>query len=377
MNKTILIFSGYNQRAIVAFLRTIIKLNLDFAIIARDESDPIFNTEYKDKIILTRNTPKLELEYFEYLLKKFEKKHKSKLYLIIPTTEALNRFLLENKTNFENLNCEIPLVNKELYKLISDKYTFRKLCFEKGIKVPDEIKIKSKIKFPIVAKPIKYYSKNYSALYPVLIFNTKEWKIFESRYDKSDFYFEKYIEGESYYLLYYIHRNGTIYKFSQKNLVQQSDGKSIIAATSAFEHLTNDSSQYENLLKELNFYGLIMIEIRKDKFNNNFMIEANPRLWGPSQLFVDANYNFFYAFLNDFYCGQIELPSYTHCSNIKYFWFGGIIESYRQNKNLTFYSNYNEVELLTHLNEWLEYDIYKRKDTYKIFKKEISYIYER
>lgn len=107
------------------------------------------------------------------------------------------------------------------------------------------------------------------------------------------------------------------------------------------------------------------------------MIEANPRLWGPSQLFVDANYNFFYAFLNDFYCGQIELPSYTHCSNIKYFWFGGIIESYRQNKNLTFYSNYNEVELLTHLNEWLEYDIYKRKDTYKIFKKEISYIYER
>lgn len=373
MNKTILIFSGYNQRAIVAFIRTITKHNLDYAVIAKDKYDPIFNTEYRDKIILTRNTPDLNFEYFKYLLKQIKEKYNSALYLIIPTTEALNRFLLKNKIYFENLNCEIPLVNYELYQLISDKYTFRKICIDNGIKVPDEIKIKTKIEFPIVAKPIKYYSKNYSALYPVLIYNNQDWKVFERQYKKNDFYYEKYIEGESYYLLYYLHRNGTLYKFSQKNLVQQPEGKSIIAAIPAFEHLTDESLPYEKLLKELNFYGLIMIEIRKDKYNNYYMIEANPRLWGPSQLFVDANYNFFNAFLNDFYSNEINLPTGTPYHNIKYFWFGGIIESYRQNKNLTFYSGYNEFNLINNLNEWIEHDIYKREDTYKIFKKEISY----
>ena len=30
------------------------------------------------------------------------------------------------------------------------------------------------------------------------------------------------------------------------------------------------------------------------------MIEANPRFWGPSQLFVDAGFNLFESFLFDY-----------------------------------------------------------------------------
>jgi hypothetical protein len=35
------------------------------------------------------------------------------------------------------------------------------------------------------------------------------------------------------------------------------------------------------------FYGLVMIEV-KEYDNQFYMIEANPRLWGPSQLILDA-----------------------------------------------------------------------------------------
>ena len=41
-----------------------------------------------------------------------------------------------------------------------------------------------------------------------------------------------------------------------------------------------------------------MVEV-KHLSNKNYMIEANPRFWGPSQLFVDAGINLFEAFLVD------------------------------------------------------------------------------
>ena len=70
-----------------------------------------------------------------------------------------------------------------------------------------------------------------------------------------------------------------------------------------------------------------MVEIKK-QINVNYMIEANPRFWGPSQLFVDARMNFFEAFLHDFGFLPENPPPFNFINAIhkKYFWFGGIIE---------------------------------------------------
>ena len=99
------------------------------------------------------------------------------------------------------------------------------------------------------------------------------------------------------------------------------------------------------------------------------MIEANPRFWGPSQLFVDAGINFFEVFLNDY--GIIEsIPKFENIKDsTRYFWFGGLINTIKNNMNLTYY-NISENSFLNYIHIWLKNDIYKRDDTIEIFRKE-------
>jgi hypothetical protein len=367
--KCVLVFSGFNPRSVIAFLRTMESMGVDYAIIAKSEQDDIFLTEYKGKVLAIRDSTALILEDLLLSIKKVKEKHIADEYIIAPTTEALNRFILENREYFEGLGCTIPLVKKELYELISDKYSFGKVCSENEIIVPKEIELNEGNIFPIVAKPKKYFSTTKKeGLYPVIIRNSTDCEMFYEEYNVEDFYYQEYIEGRSLYLLYYFHRNGEVYKFSQENLIQQPDGKSMIAAISSDFHNSDESCKYERMFKMLNYHGFVMVEIKQSK-NKNYMIEANPRFWGPSQLFVDAGMNFFEAFLYDY--GLIELlPKFKQSNGItRYFWFGGLIDTVKNDLNLSFY-NISENEFLDLLPKWIESDIYRRDDTIEIFKKE-------
>ena len=59
--KKVIIFSGFNQRAVIAFIRTLEKLSVDYAIIACTKNDTIFKTKYKNKVITTRQVLQLDL----------------------------------------------------------------------------------------------------------------------------------------------------------------------------------------------------------------------------------------------------------------------------------------------------------------------------
>ena len=61
--KMIVIFSGYNNRAVVSFIRTLEKNKINYVVIARDNKDPIFYTAYKDNVVLTRESQCLDLEH--------------------------------------------------------------------------------------------------------------------------------------------------------------------------------------------------------------------------------------------------------------------------------------------------------------------------
>lgn len=367
--KALIIFSGYNQRAITAFLRTLEKNKVEYKIIAKSKDDPIFLTKYKNKVAAIRESIPLVLDDLFVTIDKVKSLFPAEEYVIAPSTEALNRFLLKNREAFLEKKCTIPLVNKNLYETISNKYSFGKKCEEEGILVPKELKKEDINDFPIVAKPIKYFSVSQKkVLSPVIIDSQTKWEYFLKNYSCEDFYFQEYIEGRCFYLLYYFHRNGTIYKFSQENMIQQSEGKSMLAAISSKFHNTPESFKFEKLFKSLEFYGFLMIEV-KQKNDKNYMIEANPRFWGPSQLFVDAGINFFEFFLHDYgflnYLPNISLKG----DIVKYFWFGGLVSEIKNNAVLKFY-NIKENDFFINFHDWLEYDVYKREDTLEIFKKE-------
>jgi len=371
MNETkiIMIFSGYNNRAVVSFIRTLTKNKISYAVIARDNTDPIFKTAYRDKVVLTRESQHLDLHLIKEYIAIIQNKFKVTQYCIAPSTEALNRFLQDKRTELEGMNIIVPLVNANTYISISDKKSFSDICNNNEILVPSEYNSTKDATLPFVAKPKKYFTQDGSIHTPFIIFNNSQKKSFLEACDSTDFYFQEYVHGRSVYLLYYFHRNGHTYKFSQENFIQQPEGKSMVAAISSDFHNTEESIKYELLFRKLGFTGLVMVELKVSP-KKSFMIEANPRFWGPSQLFIDADMNFFESFLHDYGFLNKERNRQIHSEEIKYFWFGGIQQTFKDQKELTFHKG-SEKELLTNLDDWIQYDIYNRADTIDIFRAEM------
>lgn len=371
LNKCIVIFSGFNQRAVIAFIRTISKHDLDYVIIAKSIDDPILLSEYRNKVLVIRKTSRLDMDDMLLAIKEMQMKHFADEYIIAPSSEALNRFFLDSREMFKQYRCHIPLVDKVIYESISDKLSFGKLCKENNIDVPGELEFSLDMTLPVVAKPKEYFSKSTGkTLAPVIINTPKDLESFCVQHDVGDFYFQEYINGKCLYLLYCFANSGKIFKFSQENIVQQAGGKSMVYAISSDFHYSKESLKYEALLKKVNFRGLVMIEI-KQRESKKFMIEANPRFWGPSQLFVDAGANLFEAWLYDI--GLIkEIPSFEESSKVtKYFWFGGVMDTYKKKQELTFHSG-DEMEFLKDLPLCLQIDVYRRTDTIEIFKGELT-----
>jgi len=361
-NKGIVIFSGFNQRAVIAFLRSLTAQKISFGIIALSDKDEIFNSIYKKNVVYTRKSVPLQMGDLFEGLRIAKKKLGVEELIIMPSTEALVRFILEHRDRFSKENMNIPLVNKALYHQISDKFSFSRLCLEHGIKIPKEYKSIEETKFPFVAKPKTYFSKvSNHILAPIIIYNQKQKEAFIADYNDVDFYYQEFVEGKSRYLLYYFHSDKTVYKFSQENLVQQPGGKSIVAARSTDFHLSDESKKYENLFLKIGFTGFVMIEV----IGENYMIESNPRLWGPSQLFVDAKAPLFEAFLHDHgFISTKPSPETNVQKEVLYFWNGGIKATQEAELELD-YHNYDAQQLEENYPRFMEVDVLNRGDFFE------------
>lgn len=369
--EVLLIFSGYNVRAIISFLRTLSLNKIEnYAIVALTEHDIIFQTLYRKKVIYTRKNEQLNLDEFCSLAEYICQKKKVDKILILPSTEALNRFILHYRARLEEHHCIIPLVDESLYIKISDKEEFCKLCKEYSLPLPKEITINNHYERPFVAKPRKYLSHSGQSLSPILVQNKKEYQVFAQNYCIDDYILQEFINGESYYLLYYFSISGKVFCLSQKNLIQQPDGKSIIAACCSKMHQTEQiATNYQNMFQQEGFKGLVMVELRKNG-EDYYMIEANPRLWGPSQLFCDCGYNFFEYFLHDYHFLN-DIPERQINYKAKYFWSGGITESSIKKKECVWHTDCDDI--FNHCREqFLESDLYCREDTMKIYEYELE-----
>lgn len=366
----IVIFSGYNPRAVVAFLRSL-KINHveNYVIIAASEDDSILKTSYRDKVFYIRKNKKLDLTEICDVLSSIKKKYSVESLLIAPTTEGLNRFLLDERMTIEKHDCIIPLVDKKIYEEISDKKSFWNLCKDNGLPVPPEISLTKKYSCAYVAKP-KHYSTISGKIYsPILVLTPQDHDKFVNQYDVCDFTYQKYIDGDSYYLLYYFSRKGEMYSFSQVNYVQQINGKSILVAEAAQLHREEIAARYTDLFRKINYFGFVMVELRK---NNDiyYMIEANPRFWGPSQLFVDAGVPLFEAFLKDYnFISKFELQETKR--DTKYLWSNGDEQQIINSENCVWLGNCKQ-KVINDWKEYLKMDVYHREDTMNIFKAELK-----
>lgn len=363
--KIIAIFSGYNQRAVIAFLRTLCVKNIEFVIIASNNEDSILRTSYKDKVFCVRKERQLVLEEIQDVIENVKKVYKCQRVLIPPSTEALNRFLLEYRSELEKIGCIIPLVDKTVYEKISDKKEFSSWCNENNILIPEEYNLENGFENALVAKPKQYFATSTGLTYsPVIIKSEQEYKDFFEKNSCEDFYYQEYISGRSLYLLYYFYNDGDLLKYSQENIAQQPGGKSMVAALKSDIHEEPISKAYEDLFASVSFRGFVMVELRQNS-GKEYMIEANPRFWGPSQFFVDSGINFFEAFLYDY--GMIkEKPEVKINKAARYFWSGGFDQVSMLEKEMTYYGEGREC-IFKELPQWIEQDIYRRDDTKELF----------
>ncbi|TDP00885.1 ATP-grasp domain-containing protein [Flavobacterium sp. 245] len=365
----VLIFSGSNDRAVISFCRYSVDREIPIYIIANGNSDYIFDTIYKEHVIAVRSKNILDisilLEYCESI-----KSDKSETVLIVPSTEYLNRFLLQNCEILAKNNVEIGLCDREVYEKISDKYLFNEICIKEGINVPNEY-LSVPDFYPFVVKPKKYITDSKALLEkPLLVYNRNDFEKYIKNKDLSDYYYQEYITGQSFYLLYYFFKSGEYSVYSQENLMQQENGGSMILCKSSTIHSNVISKKFADLFVGLGFSGLVMVEVKlqDDKF---YMIEANPRLWGPSQLILNASMNLFdcFAFENKL-ISEIEEVQYEE--NQWYFWAGGLIENQQAKKNISYY-NFNSEMFFENYNGFLNNEVYLKKDTINLYLKENIY----
>lgn len=364
-NQALILFSGYNERAIIAFCRWAKFNRVNYHIIAKDQSDSIFFTEYKDKVTFTRTDQHLKAEQICSYCSKILHHYGYQKVIILPSTEFLNRFLLKYRDLIESESCVIPLVNEGLYSAISDKSSFVSMCKYYKLNVPEQFDMVPSTP-PFVAKPYKYLSSSGQQLVPKLIQTRCELDKFKEE-NSADYFYQKFVTGKSIYLLAYLGAKTTIL-FSQENLIQQANGGSVILAKKSNFHKSNEAKVYVDMLRAEKYLGIIMIEIRVDESTNKYyMIEANPRVWGPLQLLVDTNSEILETMLKD-YGFSIKEGKPTDQNGLYYYWSGGISSKAQP---IT-YHQYSPVEFLADFPCIKGHDIFSRKDTIDLFLKELE-----
>ncbi|QIK80345.1 hypothetical protein G7069_01245 [Lysobacter sp. HDW10] len=292
------------------------------------------------------------------------------MLVILPSTEYLNLFLLENRDQIQRLGCEIPLVRKELYLKLSEKRSATDLFEAEGFRVPKEIE-STRLTPPIVAKPKSNRSTNGVSNYPHLLLNGQELEKFPLSNRANDYFFQEYVVGESHYLMFYICKNtNEVYKWSQRNLLQQQSGKSILFAEPSFFHESAGAAAFISALSRKGFHGIGMIEvIRRD--GDDVFIEFNPRIWGPIQFCLDQRQEILQAFIGETLTGTPH--AYLDClpSSKKnyYLWLGGLLESLLSSGRLSW--KQNRWKLLSKIVRNIGCDVYFRSDTIHCFRVEI------
>lgn len=360
--EAVLILSGYNIRAVIAWCRWATKHQVAYHIVAKNSEDPIFFTDYKAYVAFIRESQQLTHHDFKRWVNELCKQYGYDKILVLPSTEYFNRFLLENRALIEDKNCIIPLVEENLYIQISDKYSFSQLCQAHQLNVPEKFE-KTPNQLPFVAKPYNYLSAQGTQLVPQLITTPQALERFQQTEVCENYFFQQFITGRSHYLLAYIAKNGEGVTFSQENLIQQTKGGSIVLARHSDFHQTSVAQQYIKMLQNIKFWGIIMIEVRQTEDNQYFMIEANPRLWGPLQFIVDNQINILGKMLDDFGFKPVQPHKPMRIKSDYYFWSGGIAETSMP----LAYHNYSTEQFIRELPYLRVCDIFLRQDTIDLF----------
>lgn len=372
--RSFLLFSGSNDRAVFALARTFEACVAGYAIIARNRDDHALHSAYRSRIHAIRESDELSLPVLESLLSTVREKLPDDILVIVPSSEYLNTFLLalDREDLRARLGCEVPLVDRELYMALSNKHSSAALFSASGIRVPQQLDCFTPELLPLVAKPLRNVGADNVVRYPLLLRTTAELDAFLARDDVPEYFAQEYINGHSRYLLAYLARDGDAFVSSQDNLAQQAHGKSIVLARTSKFHREPVATRALEMLRQRGFHGFAMIEFIVDARGACF-IEVNPRPWGPLQLCADHACGIVEAFVGDALHGNPRRHEDVWTDKpaaARYLWSGGMAQAHRRREPLRWDPAAGSRVL--QLAASALSDVYLRHGSWKVFLRELA-----
>lgn len=306
-------------------------------------------------------------DYINFLLQIGEKlNHKGVLF---PIRDIEVHTILKNRSKLEKFYY-IPFTDISITEKLLNKQIFYKILEELNIdcaktnfpnNLSDVEEISKKITYPCILKP--YHSATFFIDFNIKLFKAKSKNQLVQYYKKAtsrnhDVMIQEIIPGNArdmYGLNAYYDKtftpNGIFmyrrirewpHEFGNGCFIEQVNEQKL-------EHIV------DHLIKEINYYGIVDAEFRKDPRDGKFkLIEINPRCW--MQVCLPARYGINYPYLAymDAIGKKFEKPVISN-ENIKYLF---MIEDF-----LSSYKSIKKGELS--IREWIK--SYKGKKVYAIF----------
>jgi carbamoyl-phosphate synthase large subunit len=236
---------------------------------------------------------------------------------VIPTGTTITNYLSFYKKEIVRHTDAVLLVDDypKLHQL-TDKWLTYKMCLENKISVPRTSLFEyskgitsflNNFHFPLVLKPrISYAAKGV-----IFLSNPEALKNFlrRSRQDKMflngepSYIIQEGITGELHDVTCLAKDGRAISIMSQQRLVSLYDfgGGGIINRTT-YEPVPMKMA--EMILQYTKWNGVLLFDFIKDKEDNYYLLECNPKIWGTTQLTVDAGLNVVQQLVDVFVSGK-------------------------------------------------------------------------
>lgn len=312
MARRFLLFSGHNDRAVVALCRFFFQTGLPFCIVSSGRSDLIHDTTWNDHVIFNRLDHVIDVAWLRQLAN-----DSPDALIYCPTNEFLNDFLLVHRDELRGCTLEIGLPERAMYDMLTSKSqsqeTITALCPELRLPSPQDIRTPHA---PCVLKPIQNVASG-RVLYPLLCPTPTELTHALTGLDRSRYFAQDFIMGQSLYLCAYLARDGRVASFWQTNLMQQPGGKSIVLAQPSTNPGLDEARLFAGL-HQRGYHGPFMMEVIASDAGL-YYIEINPRFWGPLQLALDVCPAILGLFVDD-HGYAVELPMARQANQAWYAW---------------------------------------------------------
>lgn len=281
MARSFLLFSGHNDRAVVSLCRYFEQACLPFVIVAAGQQDAIHRTRWHDRVIFNR----LDAQVTVAWLKDLAASRQQEL-VYCPTTEFINHFMLAHRHELQAAGWHIGLPEQGIYEALTGKLSSQalmtSLCPELALPAAQQ---DGAWQAPCVLKPRENLAKG-RVLYPLLCRSVQDLDQALSGLDRSDYFAQDFIIGQSHYLCAYLSQSGRYASFWQLNLMQQPGGKSIVLARPGGNPGLDEARLFAGLHAK-GYHGAFMLEVIESG-GRLYYIEVNPRFWGPLQLALDV-----------------------------------------------------------------------------------------